>query len=148
MDFRGTKTLGVWKSVYFTPKVYFWKHFQHLLKTKYFLQNFLQHIILAIFHVFELDDALKLLILAKIYEFKPYKVFPIEIYSSCKFSEKKIFLSMQKFLRLFLGSKSSIFAILGRISCKYGPIKKIVLIILAKNLFGTSLRPLESLDKI
>ena len=106
MVFRGTKALGVWKSVYFSQKICFWKPFQHLLKTKHFLQKFLQHIILAIFHVFELDDTLKLLILAKIYEFKPFKVFLFEIYSSCEFSEKNFFLFMQKFLCLFLGSKS------------------------------------------
>ena len=91
MVFRGTKALGVWKSVYFSQKICFWKPFQHLLKTKHFLQKFLQHIILAIFHVFELDDTLKLLFLAKIYEFKPFKVFLFEIYSSCDFSEKKTF---------------------------------------------------------
>ena len=112
--FRGIRDLGVWKSVYFSQKIYFWQPFQHLLKTEHFLQKFLQHIIFAIFHVFELDDSLKLLVLAKIYEFKPFKMFLFEIYSSCEFSEKNFFLSMQKFLHLFFAAKSSIFAILGK----------------------------------
>ena len=105
MVFRGTKALGVWKSVYFSQKICFWKPFQHLLKTKHFLQKFLQHIILAIFHVFELDDTLKLLILAKIYEFKLFKVFLFEIYSSCKFSEKKNFFVLAEISAPILGLK-------------------------------------------
>ena len=124
MVFRGTKALGVWKSVYFSQKICFWKPFQHLLKTKHFLQKFLQHIILAIFQVFELDDSLKLLVLAKIYEFKPFKMFLFEIYSSCEFSEKNFYSPCRNFCAYFWAQNRQFLLFWGSISCKYGPIKK------------------------
>ena len=125
MVFRGTKALGVWKSVYFSQKICFWQPFQHLLKTKHFLQKFLQHIILAIFHVFELDDSLKLLVLAKIYmNLSLLKCFYLKYIVLASFLKKNFFCPCRNFCTYFWPQNRQFLLFWGSISCKYGPIKK------------------------